>query len=171
MTRDSANRVSAAAAGSARGLFLRDDNLYGCAEATLVALQRCYGRDDADRSGVAMALNGGVAYSGGVCGAISGAAMAVGRLAEDRIADHAEAKRTARRLIQSLIDAFESEFGGRNCSDLIDYEISIPAQHDAFIESGVWRDTCMRQIEFSVARLGVLADRTAWDEAVRDLGA
>ena len=71
----------------ARQLFLRDDNHYGCAETSLVALQRAYGLPNADDSSSAMALNGGVAYSGGVCGAISGAAMAVGRLAEQRIGD------------------------------------------------------------------------------------
>lgn len=116
-----------------------------------------------------MALNGGVAYSGGICGALAGAALAVGRLAEARSADHREAKRTARGLIQSLMMDFESEFGGCNCSQLIDYEISIPAQHDAFIESGVWRNTCMRQIEFSVARLRTLADPDVWAVTVRAL--
>lgn len=116
-----------------------------------------------------MALNGGVAYSGGICGAISGAAMAVGRLAEERVSDHQEAKRTARRLVESLMVDFEAEFEGHNCSQLIAYEISIPTEHDAFIESGIWRETCMRQIEFSVARFWKLADPAVWDEAVRAL--
>lgn len=159
------------ASALARGLFLRDDNYYGCAEATLVALQQLYGLPDAADSSAATALNGGVAYSGGICGAISGAAMAIGRLAEERTSDHHEAKRSARRLIQALITEFELEFEGRNCSQLIDYEISVPAEHDAFIESGVWRDTCMKQIEFSVTRLSVLADIDAWNEALRKLAA
>lgn len=155
----------------ARGLFLRDDNHYGCAETTLVALQELYGLPDATDSSAAMVLNGGVAYSGGICGAISGAGMAVGRLAADRISDHREAKRTARRLIQSLLADFEAEFGGRNCSQLIDYEISIPAEHDKFISSGVWRDTCLKQIEFSVTRLAALADVESWNETVHSLHA
>jgi C_GCAxxG_C_C family probable redox protein len=134
-----------------------------------VALQKLYGLPDAADSSAAIVLNGGVAYSGGICGAISGAAMAVGRLAEERISDHREAKSVARRLIHVLMADFETEFEGRNCSQLIDFEISIPSQHDAFIESGVWRDTCMRQIEFSVARLWTLTDPDAWDEAVRAL--
>ncbi len=134
-----------------------------------MALQELYGLPDAVDSSAAMALNGGVAYSGGICGAISGAAMAVGRLAEERISDHREAKSVARRLIHVLMADFEIEFEGRNCSQLIDFEISIPSHHDAFIESGVWRDTCMRQIEFSVARLWILTDPDAWDEAVRVL--
>ncbi|MFV1960611.1 MAG: hypothetical protein ACC658_02140 [Acidimicrobiia bacterium] len=82
MSRDSDTATSDAAIVAARELFLRDDNYYGCAEATLVAVQQRYGFDDA---------------------------------------------------------------------------ISVPARHDAFIESGVWRETCMRQTELSVARFWRLA--------------
>ncbi len=152
-----------------RGLFLRDDNYYGCAETSLVALQKIYGLDNADDSSSAMVLNGGVAYSGGVCGAISGAAMAVGRLAEQRIGDHKKAKRTARRIIQKVMAEFDEEFGSHNCSGLIDYDISTQEGHDEFIESGVWRDTCMKQLEFSVARLAALENPAVWDEVVASL--
>ena len=153
----------------ARDLFLREDNNYGCAESALVALQELYGLEDADDSSPAMALNGGVAYSGGVCGAISGAAMAVGRLAAERIDDHREAKTTARKIVMKVMDEFRDQFGSHNCRDLIDYEISIPAQHDAFIESGVWHDTCMKQVEFSVGRLAALSDTTTWNKVVASL--
>ena len=152
-----------------RSLFLRDDNNYGCAESALVALQELYGFPDAADSSPAMALNGGVAYSGGICGALSGAAMAVGRLAGERIDDHREAKRTARRIVMLVMAEFKEEFGSQNCGDLIDYEISIPSQHDAFIDSGVWRDTCMKQIEFSVARLHGLADPEVWNAVIEAL--
>jgi C_GCAxxG_C_C family probable redox protein len=152
-----------------RSLFLRDDNHYGCAETSLVALQKLYGLSEADDSSSAMVLNGGVAYSGGVCGAISGAAMAVGRLAGQRIDDHKEAKRTARKIIQRLLVEFDTEFGSHNCSSLIEYDISTQKGHDEFIESGVWRNTCMKQLEFSVGRLAGLADPDVWDEEVASL--
>lgn len=169
MNRSSEESVPNAAAETVRELFIREDNHYGCAETALVALQQRYGFEDAIDSSSAIALNGGVAYSGGICGAISGAAIAVGRIAEERIDDHNEAKRVARRLIQLLMADFESEFGGRNCSELIDYDISVPAEHDAFIASGVWRDTCMNQIEFSVGRLWQLGEDDVWDEVVKAL--
>lgn len=152
-----------------RSLFLRDDNHYGCAESSLVALQKLYGLSAAEDSSSAMALNGGVAYSGGICGAISGAAMAVGRLAEQRIDDHKEAKRTARKIIQRVMAEFDAEFGSHNCSGLIEYDISTQSGHDEFIESGVWRDTCMKQLEYSVGRLAGLADPATWDEEVAAL--
>lgn len=161
---------SEAAIELARALFLRDDNYYGCAESTLVALQTLYGLPDSEDSSTAIALNGGIAYSGGVCGAVVGVAMAVGKLADLRTSDHSEAKRVARALTQQLMDEFRAEFSSTDCRDLIDYELSIPSEHDAFIESGVWRDTCMRQIEFSVGRLASLADPVVWERSVAALG-
>ena len=152
-----------------RSLFLRDDNHYGCAESSLVALQKIYGLPNAEDSSSAMVLNGGVAYSGGVCGAISGAAMAVGRLAELRISDHKEAKRTARKIIQRVMIEFDTEFGSHNCAGLIEYDIATQEGHDEFIASGVWRSTCMKQLEFSVSRLAALADPEMWDEVVASL--
>jgi C_GCAxxG_C_C family probable redox protein len=153
----------------ARATFLRDDNLYGCAESALVALQTIFDLPNAADSSAAMAFNGGIAYSGGMCGAITGAAMALGKLAEARIDDHQEAKGTARRLTQELVQAFEAEFNSSSCRSLIDYEISIPAEHDAFIASNVWRTTCMRQIEFSIELLAPLADTEVWNKRIAGL--
>jgi C_GCAxxG_C_C family probable redox protein len=157
------------AAEVARATFLRDDNHYGCAESALVALQTIFGLPNPGDSSAAMALNGGIAYSGGMCGAITGVAMALGRLAEMRIDDHQEAKRKARLITQELIADFEAEFSSSNCRNLIDYEISIPAEHDSFIASDVWRTTCMRQIEFAVESLASLADEQVWTEKLDTL--
>lgn len=154
------------AQGIARDLFLRDENTYGCAETTLVALQQLFDLPNADDSSTAMALNGGIAYSGGMCGAISGAAMAVGRLASGRIPDHKEAKRTARHVVQGLIKEFEKEYGSHNCRDLISYDIATPGGHDDFIASGQWRERCMAQIEFAIGRLHQLANADEWQKAI-----
>jgi C_GCAxxG_C_C family probable redox protein len=151
----------------ARALFLTDENTHGCAETALVVLQELYALDDPTNSSAAMALNGGVAYSGATCGAITGAALAVGRLAGRRLADHREAKRTARQITQHLMDEFAVTFGAVNCKDLTGYDLR--ADHDAFIQSGIWRDRCIRQIEFAIARLAPLADREQWEAKMRRL--
>ena len=138
----------------ARDLFLREENTYGCAEVSLITLQEHLAGGDAVDSSPAMALNGGVAYSGATCGAITGTALAVGRLAGSRVADHREAKRVARTVVQRLMEEFSAEFGATNCRDLTGFDLL--ADHDAFIDSGVWRDGCMRQIEFAVDRAATL---------------
>jgi C_GCAxxG_C_C family probable redox protein len=154
---------------AARRLFLDDRNLYGCAETTFVVLKTVFGLDEAADPSPAMALNGGVAYGGGTCGAVTGAALAVGMLAARRIRDHREAKRVARELVADLMDAFGAEYGAVDCRDLTGLDLRAPGAHRAFIEGGAWRERCLAQIEFAMDRLTPLADAGAWDAAVARL--
>jgi C_GCAxxG_C_C family probable redox protein len=146
----------------ARELFLDDSNYYGCAETTYVTLQELFSLPDPDDSAPAMPLNGGIAYSGGACGAITGAALAVGRLAARCLPDHFEAKKESRRLVQDLMAAFVAKYGSTACRDLVHYDLLAPGQHEAFINSGVWRDVCMRQIEFAVEHMARLVREAGW---------
>lgn len=146
-----------------RELFLDDANTFGCAETALVVLQERFGLPDAADSSPAMALNGGIAYSGGMCGAITGAALAAGRLAGRLLPDHARAKAEARRVTQALITAFTAEFGAAGCRELSGYDFTAPGQHHAFIASGVWRDACLRQIEFAAEHMSRLVEAAGWD--------
>jgi C_GCAxxG_C_C family probable redox protein len=155
-------------AAIARAYFLDDRNQFGCAETTFIVLKGAYGLDDPMDAAAAMALNGGVAYSGGACGAITGAALAVGMLAERRIDDHRAAKVVARRQVANLIEEFRAEHGSIDCRDLIGFDLSAPGEHEAFIAGGAWREKCMRQVEFAVTRMAPLADEDTWAAAVRD---
>jgi C_GCAxxG_C_C family probable redox protein len=156
-------------AAIARAYFLDERNQFGCAETAFMVLKGAYRLDDPMDAGAAMALNGGVAYTGGACGAITGAALAVGMLAEQRIDDHQAAKRVARELVARVMDDFRVEHGAIDCRDLTGYDLRAPGQHAAFMASGVWRDRCMRQIEFTVTRLASLADEAAWTAQIRAL--
>ena len=146
-----------AAVTRARALFLDGSHPYGCAETTFIVLMDAFGLPDAADASPAMALNGGVAWSGGTCGAVTGAALAVGGLVAARIADHAAAKAIAREVVAGLIDGFEAEFGAVDCRALLGRDIRTSEAHAAFIESGTWRTACLRQIEFAVDRLAGLA--------------
>lgn len=146
----------------ARELFLDDTNTYGCAETALVVLQELFGLPEPADASAAMPLNGGIAYSGGTCGAITGAALAVGRLAGRCVPAHSEAKSQARGLTRDLMDAFRARYGSTDCRQLVGYDLAAPGQHDAFIASGVWRDVCMRQIEFAVEHTARLVAEKGW---------
>lgn len=164
MTRSSTRcATSAGAAAQVRDRFLADGSPYGCAESTLLTLQAQFGLDDSSDGAAAMALNGGVAYSGGTCGAITGAAMALGRLAGQRIDDRGRAKRVARELAAGLIDDFQGAFGATDCRTLTGVDLRAPGGHDAFMAAGAWRVDCLRRLELVVERLAPLADLEAWD--------
>lgn len=153
----------------ARAHFLDDRHIHGCAETAYITLKEAFGLDDPGDATAAMALNGGVAWSGGVCGAISGAALAVGMLAGRRIGDHREAKRVARELVARTMETFAREHGSVDCRELIGIDLRAPGGHERFIASGAWRDRCMRQIETAVTLLAPLADDEAWGRAVAGL--
>jgi hypothetical protein len=107
---------------------------------------------------------------GGTCGAITGAAMAVGRLAAQRIADHREAKRVARNITARLMDSFEAAYGHTNCRDLLNLDISTESGHASFIEGKIWHTICMDQITFALRELVALHDEQVWRDTVRQLG-
>ena len=153
----------------AREHFLDERHHYGCAETVYVVLKAAFGLDDPTDSAAAIALNGGIAYGGGPCGAVTGAALAVGMLSEQRISDHGRAKRVAREIVAELVEAFRAEHGALDCRTLIGYDLRAPGGHDAFLASDVWRDTCLRQIESVVRRLAPLGDPVTWGRAVDDV--
>ena len=153
----------------AQSLFLRDQGGYGCAETCLLVLSRAYSLDRAEDVSAAMALNGGIAWSGGVCGAITGAALAVGRLSAQRIADQETAKLVARRITMDLMAAFRRAFGDVNCRSLVGVDLSTASGHAAFVASGTAHIVCWRQVEFVVDRLVQLQERGAWDDTVQQL--
>jgi C_GCAxxG_C_C family probable redox protein len=153
---------AAGARERARALFLDDANTYGCAETAFVVLKEAFGLPDPGDSSAAMALNGGIAYSGSTCGAITGAALAVGQLAASRSDDHAVAKRVARAITADLVAVFETAFGSTTCRALTGVDLSTEAGHRAFIEGGAWRDGCLRQLEMAVTAVAPLADEQAW---------
>jgi C_GCAxxG_C_C family probable redox protein len=153
------------AVARARTLFLDDSHPYGCAETAFMVLKEAFGLPAPTDPSAAMTLNGGVAHSGGICGAISGSALAVGLLAGRRIEDHALAKRTASEIVSRLLDDFAQKYGAVDCHALLGREIRTPEQHQAFLDSGVWRRSCMAQVAHVVHSLAELPDDPIWDHA------
>lgn len=168
-TRASALRDDAIAQADA--VYLDDDHPYGCAETVFMTLKGVYGLEAPTDASAAMAFNGGLAYSGGACGAITGAAMAVGMLAERRLPDHRRAKAVSRQLMRQTMEWFEAEHGAVDCRTLIGYDLQAPGGHQAFIDSGRWREACASQIRTVVGHLAELADDEVWATAVREIEA
>ena len=154
------------AIAQADAYYLDDDHPYGCAETVFMTLKGIYGLDGPTDASAAMAFNGGIAYSGGTCGAITGAAMAIGMLAEQRLPDHQRAKAVSRELVRKTMVAFEAEHGALDCRTLIGYDLQAPGEHQAFIDSGIWREACVAQIRMVLSQLAELADREVWDDVV-----
>jgi C_GCAxxG_C_C family probable redox protein len=163
---EAADAATAAAIRRARAAFLDDRHLYGCAETAFIALKSRFALPDPDDSAAAMALNGGIAWTGGPCGAVTGAALAIGLLTARRIPDQGRAKQVARELVADLMADFAARYRSLDCRDLVGWDLREPGAHAAFIADGGWRSSCMGQIEWVVGSVARLADEAAWEAAV-----
>jgi hypothetical protein len=142
-TPERGSRDAAAAIARARALFLDEAHPFGCAETP------------SSSSGGVRATGRGGRFGGdgpqrrrrlrrGICGALTGSALAVGLLSGARSTDHATAKRQARQATARLIDDFEATFGAIDCRELSAGRSGRP-RHAAFIESGSGaRSACAR---------------------------
>lgn len=91
---------------------------FNCAEAVLLGLAEANGFECGCIPRIATGLGGGFGGCGEVCGAIAGAVMALGMKFGRQRPDALEAKNALYAKVQSLMDAFASEFGSVLCVDL-----------------------------------------------------
>jgi C_GCAxxG_C_C family probable redox protein len=115
---------------------------YSCSQAVLMAFASRLEIDETAAARVAAAFGGGISRLGWTCGAVSGACMAVGLHAGRGAPDNARLKEDAAALGRLLVQRFRAEHGSTACRDLIRYDLSDPAQHEAARAAGVFADTC-----------------------------
>ncbi len=122
---------------------------YNCCESVLTALAEAMGTQCGCIPAVATGMGGGVGHTGSVCGAVSGAAMAVG-LAVDRLGlpDHSEEKDRANELVTEFRAAFEEEFGTILCGDLIGFDFTQPDWRAQYAAQGCG-EKCTGYVSFA----------------------
>jgi C_GCAxxG_C_C family probable redox protein len=143
-----------AVARRARELFLSSG--FNCAESVLLANMERLGVEGDWLPKVASGFGGGIARTGQVCGALTGAVLALGwamgRSASDDSVDELYG------VGAELVDEFTSEFGSTSCRMLIDIDLRDPAQHKRALREGVFEKQCAAFVEFCAARV---ADKLA----------
>jgi C_GCAxxG_C_C family probable redox protein len=100
-------------------------------------------------------FGGGVAGMGEACGAITGAALALG------LRDNRESETDADRpgattdQLKALIRDFGSEFRARSCADLTGHDLSTPEGRELFMKSEI-REKCSNYVGWVCDRLAPL---------------
>ncbi|MDP6343768.1 MAG: C-GCAxxG-C-C family protein [Alphaproteobacteria bacterium] len=120
----------------ARGRELFDGGFY-CAEAVLKTIAERQGIDSALIPGIATGFCGGMARSGGPCGAVTGAVMALG-VAYGRDDPGRPVKQTY-DAVRAMMAEFEARFGSSNCTDLLGVDLNTPEGRQAFDEQNLDR--------------------------------
>lgn len=123
----------------ARAVSLFDSG-FNCAQA--VFLTHADGLEEAAALRLATGLGGGYGRQGEVCGAVSGAVLALGlRHGRATLADTAARDRTY-ELTAGFMRRFKAKHGSVLCRDLIGVDMSTPDSYARAAQSGVFKNIC-----------------------------
>ena len=102
------------------------DEGFSCSQAVLAVFAEDFGMDREIAFRLSTPFGGGIASSGDICGAVSGALMAIG-LKYGRIkGDDLESKENAYEKVREFIAEFGKRNGNIDCKDLLGHKIYNP---------------------------------------------
>ncbi len=138
----------------AEELFLAN---YNCAQSTLAGILSARGRPYKERIRIAGAFGAGIAQTGGMCGAITGALMAFGYLIPMK-GDIGAWKAEVAEVSKEYIARFASEFSDTACNDLSGCDMTVAANRKQFHDEGGRDRICTpmvkKGVEIALAMLG-----------------
>jgi len=118
-----------------------------CSESVLMGFADANGISSEVIPRIATGFAGGIGRRGSVCGALTGAIMALGlkygrsKIGDSNAFDLCVAKSS------ECYKMFEQEFGSAFCYDLIKCDLSTPEGKRIFRESGLRENNCTRYVE------------------------
>jgi C_GCAxxG_C_C family probable redox protein len=112
---------------------------YSCSQSVFCAFAKKFGLADETALKLASPFGGGVAHRGQVCGAVTGALLALGL---GRGSASLDKKDEAYRLAEDFILSFEDRHGTILCRELIGHDISTPGGLQNAREQNVFKAIC-----------------------------
>ena len=94
---------------------------------------------------VAMCFGGGIGFTGAVCGAVSGAVMAIGHIKGP--AANVQEFQQIMPLAQALRRRFEEEMTTMNCRELTGVDLTIPENFEQYINSDTPQNVCAPAVD------------------------
>ena len=135
-------------------LFSRN---YNCAQSVYVGSATGEGLREAQRLALAAPFGGGVARQGEICGALTGALLALGEAAGEAMAADPVAGRNALyERARELTEAFRKAHGAILCRELTGCALDTEAGQRAFKERGLHQNLCTKLVSFAAERVVVM---------------
>ena len=113
---------------------------HGCSESVLLAVCEEFGIESEVIPKIASGFAGGIGNTGSVCGAVTGAVMAIGLIADQ--GDTMEEYMKKLSLVQEFRKRFEQEMKSINCHELTGADLTTPEGIDAFMNSETPQKVC-----------------------------
>jgi C_GCAxxG_C_C family probable redox protein len=128
--------------------YFRGD--YNCAQSVLLAMQEYYGtRANRLIPKIATAFGGGIGRRGSLCGALTGAIMAIGLKHGTNKTALAE-KEEAYTIALKFYDQFVKEFDSPLCRELIKFDLTNPEERERLLKSNVRDEKCSHFVKRAV---------------------
>jgi C_GCAxxG_C_C family probable redox protein len=123
---------------------------YNCAQSVLLTMQEYYGvRRNRLIPKIATAFGGGIGRRGSLCGALTGAIMAIG-LRHGTNKTVLIEKEKAYEIALKFYDQFAKECGSPFCRELIGYDLTNPEELGKMRKSNVRDEKCCRFVKKAV---------------------
>jgi C_GCAxxG_C_C family probable redox protein len=117
------------------------DRKGNCAQAVFTAFSEDLGLDEKTAFNTAQGFGGGMHISS-ICGAVTGAYMALGLANPVSPENPRQSMDKTNALMAEFTRRFKELHGSLNCSELVEYDLSIPEEAAKARESGVFADKC-----------------------------
>ena len=135
----------------AQELFTQKCN---CAQSVFAACAAGSNLTEAQRLALAANFGGGLAGQGEVCGALTGALLALGEAAEAQIAADPVAGRSAvNAQAGRLIHQFRTAHGSVRCSELTGHSLTTEDGRAVFHASGLRENLCTKLVAFCAGKV------------------
>ena len=118
---------------------------FACSQICLSELSAEVGIDENEAKRIA-ALFGGGAWSGEMCGAVSGCIMALGLRYGNSEANDLAARDLGIAKMQEFREKFEAEYGSMVCRKIMGYDISVPEEMEKILEENLFETKCARLV-------------------------
>lgn len=122
---------------------------HNCAQSVLLAMAEHWNVKNELIPKIAAPFGGGIGRSGSVCGALTGAAMALGIMYGTN-EPSADKRQEAYERAKSLCEQFAKRHGSIICRDLIGFDLSDPAKLQEAREANVFREKCDKYVKSAI---------------------
>jgi C_GCAxxG_C_C family probable redox protein len=117
-----------------------------CSQAIFSVYGKDLGVDPGTAEKIASAFGAGVAKTGEICGAVSGALMVIGLTQRPEDIHDAVSREKVYALARRFLEEFRARNGSVNCTELVGYDLSDPKQFAEAREKKVFATRCSKLV-------------------------
>ena len=127
---------------------------YNCAQSAYAASATGDGLSEAQRLAISAPFGGGVARQGELCGALTGALLALGETGgEAMAADPVAGRKALYERVTQLTEAFREAHGAIICRELTGCVLNTEAGQRTFSERGLHQNLCTGLVAFAAEQI------------------